>query len=399
MKWVKRIVLVVVALAVLAALVYGFMPKPVAAEQANAARGDLLITIDAEARTRVRDRFVVYAPVSGTMARVALKVGDSVEPGKAITLLRAAESPLLDSRALAAAESRVQAAQSALELAQSEELAAAARLALAVKELENLTKLEFDAKTGKHRELVPQERLDAAALNRDAAKASVNSAGFAAQAAAYDLAAAQAALQPRTGNAAEMLTVSSPVKGRVLRVLRESAGPVMAGEPLLEVGDPAALEIVADMLSRDAVRVAPGMEVLLERWGGATLSGKVRFAEPFGFTKFSALGVEEQRVNVLIDITSPPAEFAALGDGYRVEVRVVLLRATNVLKVPDGAVIRTTDGYAVFVIERGRAVRRNVAIGERNGIEAEVLEGLKPGETVIVHPGDDISDGVQVTEP
>lgn len=399
MKWVKRILLALVVMLVLGALVYGFLPKPVAAEQAGAAKGDLLITIDGEARTRVRDRFTVYAPVGGTMERVTLKPGDAVQPGSVVTTLQAHESPLLDPRSLSAAKSRVQSAQAALERAHSEEVVAQARLALSEKELENLTKLEFDPKTGARRSLVPQERLDAAALNRDAAAAAVNSARFAQQAATYDLAAAEAVVAPREPGRAESAQVLSPVAGKVLRVMRDSAGPVLAGEALVEIGNPSSIEVVADLLSRDAVRASPGMEVVLDRWGGAPLQGRVRLVEPFGFTKFSALGVEEQRVNVVIDIVSPPAEFAALGDGFRVEARLVLLRVRNAIKVPDGAVFRTTDGHAVFVVERGKAVRREVEIGERNGIEAEVINGLKPGESVVVHPGDAVRDGVQVTEP
>jgi HlyD family secretion protein len=236
------------------------------------------------------------------------------------------------------------------------------------------------------RELAAAARLASANSNRDAAE--------------HDLEMAQAALLTLDNDAAApaAIAIKAPISGRVLRVHRESAGAVMMGELLVELGDPASLEVVADLLSRDAARVNEGMRVRLERWGGEeALRGRVRRVEPSGFTKVSALGVEEQRVNVLIDFTDAPEAWRALGDGYRVEARVVLTERPNTLKVPSGAIFNTEDGPAVFVVAENRASLTHIRMGVRTGLEVEILGGVSEGETVIVHPGDAIRDGARVS--
>jgi HlyD family secretion protein len=216
----------------------------------------------------------------------------------------------------------------------------------------------------------------------------------------HELELARAALV--SGNEGAVLTaieIKSPVDGRVLRVHRESAGTVAPGEPLIEVGDPAAIEVVADLLSRDAARVRAGMSVRLERWGGdEALKGKVRVVESSGFTKISALGVEEQRVNVLIDITDPYEKWQALGDGYRVEARVILSERVSTLKAPAGAVFNTPEGAALFKAVEGKAARTLVKTGVRTGPEVEIVSGASEGDVVIVHPGDNVADGTPVTQ-
>jgi HlyD family secretion protein len=195
----------------------------------------------------------------------------------------------------------------------------------------------------------------------------------------------------------ECIPIRAPVSGRLLRLVRESEGVVQAGEPLAEIGDPTDLEIVVDVLSADAVKIEPGQSVVIEEWGGAApLAGRVRRVEPFGFTKVSALGIEEQRVNVVIDLTSPPETWRRLGHGYRVEARILLWEADAVLALPQSSLFRNGDGWGVFVIENGEARTRPVELGHRTGLRAEITSGLEPGETVVRFPNDRVADGVRV---
>lgn len=390
MKWIKRGALIIVALAALAALVYGFIPKPIPSELATVQRGDVRATIDEEARTRVRDRFTVFAPIAGDLSRLALKAGDEVQAGQTICVLTASRPPLLDARARKQAEAAVKAAEATLKQATANVSAAQSELDLAGKELLRLQNLL----KGKH---VSVEQVDIAQTREQGARAALESAQFAREAAQFQLEMAQAALA-ENGDAPQRIEMRSPVTGRVLQVFRESEGPVAPGAMLLEIGNPGTLEIVAELLSTDAVRVKPGMKVLIERWGGDALTGEVRSIEPFGFTKISALGVEEQRVNVIIDFKTPRETWARLGDGYRVEARVVTNERLNVLYVPEGAVFNTTEGTAVFAVVGGKAELRQVKIGERSGTEAEVLAALNEGDSVIVHPSDEITHGTPVQQ-
>jgi len=239
--------------------------------------------------------------------------------------------------------------------------------------------------------------VDAARARKESADATLRSARFRHRAARHDVEMAQAALVTHGEAGTDGLALVAPVSGRVLRVFRDSAGTVAPGEPLLEIGDPASLEVVADLLSRDAVRTRAGMPVRLERWGGEMVRGRVRHVEPSGFTKLSALGVEEQRVNVIIDITDPPGQWEALGDQFRVEVRIVVTERPNTLKVPAGAVFNTPDGPAVFTVADDRAVLQHIRTGVRTGPEVEIMAGLAEGARVIVHPSDDVSHGTAVT--
>jgi HlyD family secretion protein len=307
-----------------------------------------------------------------------------------------ADPSFLTARDEAQAEARAQAAQAAKDQADANLVHAKAALAYAKTDLERAQRLATQGNISK-------KALDQAKLNVELNEADLKSAQSAVNVAAYDLASAQAALMgPNQGKADKIegccIDIRAPVTGRVLKRHHESETVVAAGEPLVDVGDPKDIEIVSDLLSTDAVKLKPGAHVYIDHWGGPkVLNGRLRLIEPSGFTKISALGIEEQRVNVKIDITDPYDEWSTLGDGYRVEVRVVAWAGDNVIKVPVAALFRDAEGWAVFVERDGRAARRQVTIDHRNDTEAEVLDGLKEGETVVLHPGDEVKDGVRIT--
>jgi HlyD family secretion protein len=391
MKWLKRALLIGFGVAVLAAIVYGFLPRPQVVELATASRGDLQVTIDEEGRTRVKDRFTLFAPVPGNLARITLRAGDAVTAGQTLATLHPFALAPLDARARAESGARVEAASARLESAAAAVTAAHAQHEFAAGEHARLQRLLPDR--------ISQEAVDAARTRETSAAAALQSARFQQRASEFELQMARAALIDRDDHGArDALEIHAPVSGAVLRVMRESEGAVAAGEPLIEIGDLASLEVIADLLSRQAVRVRPGMNALIERWGGeGALRGRVRLVEPSGFTKISALGVEEQRVNLLLDFEDGQEGRQDLGDGFRVELRIIISERHNALKVPAGAAFSVPGGHAVFAVESGRARQRRVRIGERTGLEVEVLDGLKEGERVIVHPADSITDGVAVT--
>lgn len=364
-------------------------PEKVPADVATVGRGPLLVTVDEEGETRVRERFVVSAPVAGRVLRIDLEAGDRVARGAVLASFLPVDPALLDARSRAEARAAAGAADSALGRARAELQRAEAALALARSE------------AARHRELARAQIVAAGVLEAKeaelrAAEEALRAARFAVAGAGHERAMARARLDPPSG-AGGAITIPSPVDGVVLRRLRESESVVAAGEPLLEVGDPRDLEIVSDMLSTDAVKVRPGNPVLVEQWGGdRTIHGTVRRVEPSGFMKVSALGVEEQRVNVVVDLADPEEAWTALGDGYRVEVRIVIWETKDAVKAPTTSLFRAGEKWSVFVVEDGRARARAVEIGRRNGLEAEVLEGLSAGERVILHPSDRIEEGVRV---
>jgi HlyD family secretion protein len=368
-------------------------PRPVPADFATVGRGPLRVTIDEEGETRVRDRFVVSAPTAGRVLRIDLEPGDEVRQGESvIASVQPGLSPLLDLRARAEGEARVSAAQAAVDQARATRDRVTAERDLAISDLKRQQELDEGG-------LVTQERLEAARTNARALEDALRAAASGVRAAEHELELARAMLldDGGRGRPAAPLVVRAPITGVVLRRLRESEAVVPAGEPLVEIGDPKNLEIVADLLSTDAVRIAPGNPVLIEGWGGdRTLGGVVRRVEPSGFTKVSALGVEEQRVNVLIDFEDPAAAWEALGDGYRVEIRVVIWDREDVMKVPTSSLFRVGEEWAVYVVNDDRAGTRAVTVGRRTGLEAEILGGLEAGERIILHPGDAVQDGVTV---
>jgi len=385
--------LALLAVVIVALLGWGLWPEPVMVESASVSRGPLTISVEEEGRTRVIDRYVIAAPVDGVTCRVELNVGDPVTEGEVLLGIAPMESPSLDARSHAEAEARRAAAESALRAAREQASAAEEAANLAARELERVEPLL-------QKGLIARDVYDRARTNANAAAADLRSAHFRVDVAEYEAAAARSVLEYE-GHESEIrsVPVKSPINGRILKVAHECAGPVRTGEPLLEVGDPTALEIEVDVLSADAVKIKPGMQVHFDRWGGdGDLEGTVRTVEPVAFTKISALGVEEQRVLVISDFTSPPEQWRSLGDGYRVEARFVLWHSDGVLQVPASSLFRHRDGWAVFRIEDNRVHLRPVVIGRRNGLVAEIVDGLAEGESVVNHPGDEVEDGVRVRE-
>ena len=394
MVWRRRIVMGLLLVLTVAALVYGFWPKPLPVEVAQVKRAPMQVTVEEEGRTRVVERYVVSAPVAGYLRRIDLKVGDAVRAGQRLTELDPPRPLVLDARNRAEAQARVAAAEAARRAASERALAAAAEAAQAQESYQRIADM---CKV----QCASQEEQDQARMRARTSAALQRAAEAALEVAVHDLEAARSVLRysaARDGSAnMERVPITAPVAGRVLKLLRESEGVVQAGDPLLELGDPRVLEVAVELLSADAVRIEPGMPVAFKRWGGGEdLLGKVRRVEPAGFTKISALGVEEQRVWVISDFTSEPDAWRGLGDGYRVEASFVLWQAADVLQVPASALFRTGEAWAVFVVEGGEARRRELSLGQRNGLAAQVLAGLREGERVITHPDNAVTDGVAV---
>lgn len=383
------------ALVVLIAMMV--IPQPELADFAAVTRGDLEVTVEHEGKTRVRDRFVISAPLSGRVLRIELEPGDPVLAGETVLAsFRPSEPAPLDARSRAEAQAQVRSAQSGLEQARAERERVRAQHAFAATELERVRRL---AEQG----IASRQALDSAEAEAEALAEALASAEAGLRTARHQLEMASARMLEPGGDAGgdgnrTVLTLRSPVDGVVINRLRESEVVVAAGEPLLEVADLADLEVVADFLSTDAVKMRPGMRTWIDRWGGdRVLPGRVRRVEPGGFLKISALGVEEQRVNVRVDFDHRD-DARDLGDGYRVEARVVIEERREVLKVPVSSLFRQGEGWAVFVADDGEARLRPVEVGARNSLEAEVVRGLSEGETVIVHPADEIADGTRVEE-
>jgi HlyD family secretion protein len=388
----------VLGAAALAATVWWLMrPPAVPVEVAEVTRGPLRVTVDEEGETRVRNRYVVAAPTTGRLLRIDLDEGDAVAVGDVVARL---EPSPLDPRDEAAARAR-------LEAAVSQKSGAAARVALARAALAQARRDAERAERLHAAGALSAEAYERAHLDLTEAEQELEAARFAADAAEHEIEAARAALIAVRGGtavassaegcptAAPCDEVRAPVAGKVLRVLEESERIVLAGTPLVELGDPRDIEVVVDVLSADAVRIAAGDEMDIEDWGGEQpLRARVRRVEPSGFTKVSALGVEEQRVNVIGDFVDPPA---ALGDGYRVEARIVVWEASDVVRVPGSALFRRGEDWHVFLAEEGRARLRKVEVGHRGTFQAEVRSGLEPGARVVVHPSDRVEDGIRVS--
>ncbi|MBX3246304.1 MAG: HlyD family efflux transporter periplasmic adaptor subunit [Myxococcales bacterium] len=383
--------------AVAALIVVASLPKPIPVDVVTVARGALEVTVDEDGTTRVKDRYVVSAPLAGTLGRPELRAGDPVSEGSVMARVEPMAPQLLDDRSRVQAEARLAAALAA----QRQARASVARAEAAV---------ELATSTGaRQRQLAESGGVAAATLDQTRFEAraraeELTSARFGVRVADYEVRMAQAVLgrvpeargRKPPDEPAEQLEIPSPIEGRVLRVLQTSEGVVQPGTPLFEVGDPGALEVVIDVLTADAVQIAPGAHVELLRWGGAPLEGRVQRIEPSAFTRVSALGVEEQRVNVVVEIVSPREQWEALGDGFRIEARIRVWREEEIVRVPASALFRSGDDWAVYVVEDELATRRVVQIGRRNGFEAQILEGLREGEAIIVHPSDQLTEGTRV---
>jgi HlyD family secretion protein len=390
----SRIVRIVLVVAGLAALAYwAFRPRPVPADFGTVARGSLEITVEDEGRTRVRDRYVVSAPLPGRMHRIELDPGDPVLARKTVVAqFQPADPALLDLRTRAELEARVKTAEAALGGARADRERIRTELAFAQ------TQLKRGQQLVKER-VIAQAELESAERQAQALERSLQSAAFAVTAAEHQLEQARAGLlQSRGGRPGTLIPLYSPVDGVILRRLQESESVVPTGQPLVEIGDLDDLEIVADLLSSAAVAVEAGDPVQIEQWGGDNaLRGRVRLVEPSGFTKISALGVEEQRVNVIIDFTDPREKWKAVGDGYRVEVRIIVWKGDDVVKVPTSSLFRHEAKWAVYRVDGDTAHLQIVEIGQRNGLEAEVLGGLNAGDRIVVYPSEAIGDRVRVT--
>lgn len=406
MKGLKSRTTVIVAAAALvgAFMLYAFWPRPLAVDIGNAVRGPMIVTIDEEAKTRVRDAYVVSAPVAGRLLRVEVEPGDEVVEGETVIAQLTPTSPsVLDVRTEEQARAATDAAEAALSLARAEMRRAAADAEYA------------KAEVARARQLHASQTISDAALDRaerawksadaalDTARASVslreadldNARAMLMTPAQADDKAAGTNPHPQTS-----IPLRAPISGRILRVIQESETVLQAGTPILEIGDPLGdLEIVCELLSTDAVKVSPGDRVIIDKWGGEPpLEGAVEKIEPWGFTKYSALGVEEQRVNAVIKFAGAEESRRRLGHGYRVEVKVVIWEDEAALTIPSSAVFRTGDKWAVFEFERGKARQRIIDIGRNNGISTEVTNGLEEGDRIILYPGNRIADGVAVRQ-
>lgn len=415
----KLFVLFVVAL-IVAGLGYAFLPEPVEVDLVAVGRGLLRVTVDEDGKTRIREKYVVSAPLNGRILRISMDPGDQVVAGKTLlTMIEPRDPELLDARTVAQAEARVKAAEAALRQAEPMLEEARAAQSYAESELARLREVY-------QRNAVSRSELESAELLFRQRSEQLRSARIAQEIAQFELQQARAALmrsRPRdddapsasspngdgnpkvaaeattNGNGGWNFPIYSPISGRVLRVFQESAAVVMPGTPLVELGDPSDLEAEIDVLSRDAVKIGVGDLVLLEHWGGERpLEGVVRVVEPAGFTKISTLGVEEQRVYVIVDLIDPLAERTSLGDGFRVEARIVIDEARDVLKVPTSALFRVGGESAVFRVVEGVVQQQPVKVGRQNGLEAEILEGLSEGDQIVLHPSDQIEEGVAVRQ-
>ncbi len=377
-------------------LFWAFRPEPVEVAIARAAKGPLTVTVDHEGKTRVKERYVVSSPLTGRLHRITLEPGDGISTDSTIVaVVEPVDPDLLDARARALAQARVEAAHAAREQAETTLDQAKVVLSRESAELERLRQL-------KAREVTTTREYEAAMYAEQLAATGVRSAEFALKIADFELEQAQAALihsRPDSdgGSTTFQFEIPAPISGVVLRVLQESTTVVAPGTPLIELGDLDDLECEVDVLSTDAVKVHPGQRVIFEHWGGKQpLEGRVRIREPAAFMKVSALGVEEQRVNIITDLTTPRSERPSLGDGYRVEARIVIWESPNVLMIPAGALFRQNGKWTVYTTRDGRSVSRQVAIGHSDGLRTQIVDGLNEGEAVILYPTDRVVEAARV---
>jgi len=386
-KNMRKLVLVAAVAGIAVLLALAFRPAALDVDIAAVQRGALQETLEQEGKTRMHDSFVLASPVAGRLKRIELHAGDPVKVGEIVATI---DPVPLEPQQRAALEARLQTAQELEREAAARVQRAEADSSQAKADLERATKLAAEG-------VIAREALEKAQTADKTANKELDAALFKSKAAASQVEEAKAALLATAAqDPAGIKTVylRSPVPGRILRLIEQSERVVGQGTPVVSIGYTPRLEIVADYLTTDAVKISPGMPALIEEWGGSKpIVARVRLVEPGAFTKISALGVEEQRVNVVLDFVSAPEQ---LGDAYRVEVRVITWQSPSVLKVSLSALFRRGDDWNVFIAETDRASRRNVKIGHRSDLEAEVLDGLREGERVIVHPGNELTDASRI---
>ena len=381
---------IIVALATAGALVLAalaFRPKPVEVEAARVLKGPLQVTVDEDGETRAHDRFTLAAPVAGRLSRIEVHEGDSVGPETVLATI----SPLpLDPREVAEIKARVQSAEALKREADEQVMRAETEYAQSRRDLTRAKELGRQG-------IISKQALEQAESQEITAAKQVEAAKFRSQSAAAEVNRAEAgliSLEAQKDQKGKTVAVRPPARCRVLRILEKSERVVPFGTPIIVLSNPNKIEIVVDVLSADAVKVKPGAPVIIENWGGpAPLRARVRTVEPYGFTKVSALGIEEQRANVIADFVDSPD---GLGDGYRVDARIVIWESADVLKVPASALFRVGQVWNVFAVENDRARLRPVEVGHRNASEAAILKGLSEGAHVILHPANDLKEGVRV---
>ncbi len=384
----KRFLTALVVLAVAAAAAIAFRPKPIEVEAARAVRGPLQVTIDEDGETRAHDRFTLAAPIAGRLSRIVLREGDQVGPETVIATI----SPLpLDQREVAELNARIDSAEARRREAEQQLARWETDHAQAARELNRARLLAADR-------LIPEKELEATESKEASAAKEVTSAKFRQASAAADVEREKAgliSLESQQGKEEKIVNIQAPTRCRILRIFEKSERVVTSGTPIVILSNPQKIEIVVDLLSTDAVKVKSGAAVIIDNWGGpCPLRARVRSVEPYGFTKVSALGIEEQRVNVIADFVDSPD---GLGDGYRVDARIVTWENSNVLKVPASALFRNEGNWSVFTIENGRTSMVAVDVGHRNASEAEILKGLTENAEVILHPANDLKPGDRVT--
>ncbi|MER9863203.1 HlyD family efflux transporter periplasmic adaptor subunit [Mesorhizobium sp. M0185] len=397
--WMKR-TLSIAALTILGAgAVWFAWPRPIAVDLATLTRGPMEVTIDDEAKTRVRHVYTVSAPIAGKVLRISppRHIGDQVTKDETVMAVMQPTLPSFhDARTHGELRAALAAADAAVNLAAAEIRRIEAALAFSRTEL---GRAEALART----EAISIKALDGAKFDVETNEAALASAKAQLEVRRNERDSVAVRLGEQSGTAPEpdpacCIQLRAPVTGSVLKIIQESEGVVQAGAPLIEIGNPLDLEMVADLLSTDAVRIKPGAPVMIDSWGGPPLRGRVSRVDPTGFTKVSALGIEEQRVRTTIDFTDPPAKWSALGHDYRVIVHVTIWKAEGVLTVPVSALFRLGNDWAMFAVREGRAAATIIKVGQRNNRTAEVLSGLAAGDRVVLHPSDRVADGVTVAE-
>jgi len=387
----KQIYISLFSITIIVLILWGFWPDPISVRVDEARSAALEVTIEEEGITRVMDRYTVYAPVTGYRMRINHEVGDTIRSNQKLFIMQPVPD-LLSARQRDVAEAQLKAARARLQQARENFKLSAEERLLAEKELQRIENLHR-SEIGSLQELDNAEMAAKRALTRE------RSAEFAVQVAEHEVEGANSAVQAfQMPGGREQLDVRSPVSGRILKINDKSESSMQMGAPVLEIGDPGSIEIKVDLLSTDAVAVEKGTRVRIKRWGSDTiLDGIVKVVEPSGYTRYSALGVEEQRVPVIVDLLSPRDQWNTLGDGFRVVAEFIIWQGREVLQVPSSALFRVGDAWALFVVSNGKANLRKVQAGHQSGLQTEITGGIKEGERVMTHPDERIEDGVRVS--